>query len=167
MKLFGIIILIFYSFVIFGQTNTSRDSSNTSAATFSLSFSTFNHAEWDVTTYLLTDRSIKVMNRTLGKKSDRTIFSKNLSPSWNPTLIIDNLRLGSLNDFYFNYCVLTTSGNEYFLDVKANSIKKHISLHHYYLKQLDDIIQLINSQLPKKYQYRYLSKNEKQDCKIQ
>lgn len=61
---------------------------------------------------------------------------------------------------------MITSGDEYFLDITKNSTKKSISLHHYYLKQLEDIIQIINSKLPKKYKFHYLSKDEKQDCKL-
>ena len=72
----------------------------------------------------------------------------------------------NLKDCYFNYCVMVTSGDEYFLDFTNNSKTKSISLHHYYLKQLDEIIKLINANLPKKHQFQYLTKDERQDCKL-
>ena len=76
------------------------------------------------------------------------------------------LRLDTLKDYYTNWCVMTTSGDEYFLNFSSPQLTKKISLHHYYLKQLDAIIQLINANLPKKHQFRYLNKDEKQDCKL-
>jgi hypothetical protein len=74
--------------------------------------------------------------------------------------------MDSLKDYYFNYCVMITSGDEYFLNFTNSSTKKSISLHHYYLKQLEEIIQLINTNLPKKYQFQYLTSGERQDCKL-
>jgi hypothetical protein len=169
MNQFALIISFVCTSAVFGQTQSSKKGLTDSDHSFNLSFTTFNHAEWlfnGSTTYLLTDTSVKVMNTAFGEKNSRTIFSKTLSASENPAITVYNYRLDTLKDFYFNYCVIMTSGDEYFLDVKSSTIKKQIRLHHYYLKQLDDIIQLINSHLPEEYQFSYLTKNEKQDCTL-
>ncbi len=59
---------------------------------------------------------------------------------------------------------MTTSGDEYFLNFSSAKQEKNISLHHYYLKQLDDITQMFNSLVPIKFQFLYLKNGEKQDC---
>ena len=101
-----------------------------------------------------------------GDTTSKTVYLKPVKN--NQTLIstIDKSGLDSLKDYYFNNCVMITSGDEYFLDFESNSTQKSISLHHYYLKQLDDIIQIINSNLPKEYRFQYLAKDTKQDCSL-
>jgi len=118
------------------------------------------------TTYKLTNTSIQVTNTSLGNKKGKVIFSNSLPDSLNILFAINSVGLDSVEDFYFNYCVMVTSGNEYFLNFKSAKMKKEIDLHHYYLKQVDDIVNIINSQLPNKYKIRYLTKETKQDCKL-
>ena len=160
MKFLGLLIFLFYYSVAFGQSQSNK---------FSISFSTFNHAERiynGSTTYHLTDTSIKVSKTYFGDTASKIIYSKKIKH--NQTLIsqLSKIQVDTLEDYYFNFCVMMTSGDEFYLDFTQNSTKKSISLHHYYLKQLDDIVQVINSTLPSKYQFRYLNKDEKQDCKL-
>jgi len=170
MKSFRFILLYFLPFSVLGQLTPKSDSSkyNPTTSTFSLTFSMFNHAEWLMegqTACELTDKQIRILNTSFGDKKGKEIFSKKLDGR-NFIDTILKLRLDTLKDYYTNWCVMTTSGDEYFLNVSSSKVKKQISLHHYYLKQLDDIIQLINANLPKKHQFRYLTKDEKQDCKL-
>src|SRR5690242_12307916 len=139
------------------------------APPFSLSLTTFNHAErfFDgTTTYVLTDRFIKVSKTYLLDTISTTVYSKRVYQPDTILSAINKIGLDSLKDSYFNYCVMTTSGTEYFVDYVSSSSDKHISLHHYYLRQIEDIIQIINSKLPKKYQLKYLGKGTKQDCRL-
>ena len=160
MKILAVLISLLYCSIVFGQSQSDK---------FNISFSTFNHAERiynGTTTYKLTESSIKVTKTYFGDTISKTVYSKKIKNKQTLISALSEIRLDTLKDYYFNYCVMITSGDEYFLDYIKNSTKKSISLHHYYLKQLDDIIQLINSNLPKKYQFRYLSKDEKQDCHL-
>ena len=160
MKISGVLIFLIYCSASFGQIQSDR---------FRVSFSTFNHAERifnGTTTYTLTESSIKVTKTYFGDTASKTVYSKKIKNSQALISALDKIEVDTLKDFYFNYCVMITSGDEYFLDFIKNSTRKSISLHHYYLKQLDDIIQLIDSNLPSKYQFRYLNNDEKQDCKL-
>lgn len=166
----ALIFLSFYS-VAFGQNQLDKNIlvNKDSIDKFSISFSTFNHAERifnGTTTYLLTESSIKVTKTYFGDTKSKTVYLKSISKT--PILIsaLNNINLDTLKDYYFNNCIMITSGDEYFLDFVNRSTKKSISLHHYYLRQLDDIIQIINSTVPKKYQFQYLAKDTKQDCSL-
>jgi hypothetical protein len=101
-----------------------------------------------------------------GDTTSTTVYSKKIKRNQPLISALNKIEVDSLKDYYFNYCIIMTSGDEYSLDFIKNSTKKSINLHHYYLKQLDDVIQLINSNLPSKYRFQYLNKDEKQDCKL-
>lgn len=159
MKILALLLLLFFASPSAGQDTTA----------FKLTFTTYNHAERifnGTTTYILTPSWLKVAKTYYGDTNSKTVYSKSLSKKQKVASSISNIRLDSLKEFYFNYCVMATSGNEYFLDYLNNSTNKRIRLHHYYLKELDDIIQIINSNLPKKYRIRYLTRNTKQDCNL-
>lgn len=152
----------------FGQTHTINKQKK-SSYTFYLSLSTFNHTELlfhGVTIYKLTNKFIKVINIPFGEKKGKVIFYKSFSDSQDSSAIINNFGLDSLEDFYYNYCVVATSGDEYTLNYQGYSKKKSIDLHCYYLKQIDDIVNLINSYLPFSYQINYVKKDEKQNCSL-
>jgi len=171
MKILAVTIFIFSVTLVLGQNQLIIDNidSKVSINKFEVSLSTFNHAERfynGTTTYLLTESSIKVTKIFFGNPKSNIVYENSIPKTQMLISKINNIELDSLHEFYFNNCVMITSGNEYFLDFVNNKSKKSISLHHYYLKQLDDIIQLINSNLPKKYQFQYLTKDTKQDCSL-
>lgn len=167
MKVFGLIILTIFISIPFGQTQTSLGNLKNPVSVFKLSLTTLNHATMlfdGETTYILTNKSIEVRKTPFGEKKGKVIFYKSLLESQNSYAIVNNLGLDTLEGLYDNYCIMETSGNEYFLNYKSHSTKKHISLHHYYLKQVADIANLINSYLPQNFQFRYLQKDNRQDC---
>lgn len=101
-----------------------------------------------------------------GARESRVIYDKKLRKSDQITwLVADTLGLDSLKDFYFNECIMPTSGTEYFLTLNLGQQTKKISLHSYYIGQVQNLIDRMNSYLPKEYQCHYESKNNKQDCK--
>jgi hypothetical protein len=160
MKIFASKLFLLFCIVSFGQD---------SIKTFNLIFTTYNHAERIIngtTSYVLTDSSIKVTKTFLGERKDKTFYFRCFPRTNKYFSEIRRLELESLKDFYFNFCVLATSGDEYFIYYSDNLITKNINLHHYYLKELDTIIQIINSNVPKKYRFKYLTKETKQDCKL-
>jgi hypothetical protein len=170
MESFRFILFCFLPFAGLAQLAPKSDSSKYSptTSTFSLTFSMFNHAERLMegqTTYELTDTQLRISNTSFGEKKGKEIFSKKIANN-RLSHTIQKLRLDTLKDFYTNWCVMTTSGNEYCLKFSSPQLTKKISLHHYYLKQLDDIIQFINANLPKRHQFQYLTKDQKQDCKL-
>jgi len=167
MKYSTFLIFLIYSTFSFGQNDSTSVQSNTSYSKFTLTFSTFNHAYWilnGTTTYKLTNTSIEVTNTSFGDKKGKVIFRKTFRDSL--VSDINNIGLDSIEDFYFNYCVMVTSGNEYFISFKTAKMTKKVDLHHYYLKQVADMVNIINSQLPDKHKIHYLTRNTKQDCKL-
>jgi len=79
---------------------------------------------------------------------------------------IKNIRLESLKDFYFNYCIMATSGNEYFISTTIDTVNKKISLHHYYDKQIERLINELNKNIPDDLKLDYLTNDTKQNCKM-
>ena len=155
MKFLSIFILL-CSASAFGQDSSA----------FKLTLTTFNHAEriFDgTTTFILTPSSLTV-TKTYLENQTKTVYSKKISDKAKNIKKVKAVDLQSLKDLYFNYCVLPTSGDEYFLQVTNNSNKRQISLHHYYLPALNDIIAFLNDELPKRHQFHYLGKDTKQDC---
>ncbi len=118
------------------------------------------------TTCLLTETSIQVTKRYFGDTISNTVYRKKIRNNKQLISALNKIQLDTLKDYYANYCIMMTSGNEYMLDFTKNSKKKSIHLHHYYLRALEDIIQLMNAYLPKKHQFHYLGKDEIQNCDL-
>lgn len=159
-KILSLPVLSFCSSAAIAQDSTS----------FRLILITFNHAEQiykGSTTYLLTSSSIKVTNTPfLDSNKSKLVYYNKFSKPGEVVETINKLTIDSLQEVYYNYCIMPTSGNEYILEYLSHSKSKQITLHHYYLKQLHDIVEVINSHLPRKYQIQYLQKDTKQDCSL-
>lgn len=169
MKILATILFFAWASVAFAQTEMANKIGNKKNSAIRMSFTTYNHAEriYDgVSTYILTNSSVIVKKRFLFGKKSKTIYRRRIKNEQTLVSSISNIKLDSLEDHYFNNCILITSGDEYSLSVEIGSTKKTLRLHHYYLKQLEDIIRIINSNLPAKYQIRYLSSTTKQDCEL-
>ena len=165
MKLFALLLFILFASSTLAQVKPSK---------FSLTFSSFNHAakiSEGTTTYLLTESSIKVTKTSaeyFGKTETKTVYFSPIPISKSERLIseINEIGLDSLKEYYFNECIMITSGDEYFFSFANSKLKKEINLHHYYLKQIEDVVRLINSIIPQKYHFKYLDKETKQDCTL-
>ena len=79
-------------------------------------------------------------------------------------LEVSKLNLDSLNGTYFNYCVDTTKGKDYSIIITTKSESMSTTLHHYYLKGIEDLITLVNKYLTNNLRIQYLDKGLKQDC---
>ena len=77
-----------------------------------------------------------------------------------------NLSLDTLNENYINNCVESSSGYDYSIKLESKSKTTSLKLHHYYTKEVDSFVKLLNKYLPKNHQILYLSKDNKQDCAI-
>lgn len=131
---------------------------------FSISFNTYNHAELlsGGTSFILNNDSLVIKKG--GIKTGRIVFSKEIDKK-----IIDEIRslgLNSLEEYYFNNCVMITSGNEYRISFTDGKTFKRICLHHYYLKQIEQLVVIINNQIPEKYKINYQTGKTKQDCEL-
>ena len=120
MKMAGVSILLVFASVAFGQNQSAKGNINSkdSLTKFSLSFSTFNHAErifGGTTTFLLTASSVKVTKTFFGESKSKTVYSKKIPQTQILLSTINKIGLDSLKDFYYNYCIIMTNGDEYFL----------------------------------------------------
>ena len=77
---------------------------------------------------------------------------------------ISNLYLDTLHEAYYNNCVDTITGYDYFIRIETEAMTKSITLHHYYIKQVEDLVGLLNKYLPHTLQIQYLTSKTKQDC---
>ena len=151
---------------LFGQDNVLKEPTN-SLSKFSLSISTFNHAEQiynGVTTYDLTNDSLIIRKNFLNSEKETILLSKKIDS--NSINEIKNIHLDNLKNFYFNYCIMTTSGTEYFITISTETYNNKISLHHYYEKQIEILINELNKLIPDNLKLQYLTKEIKQDCKM-
>lgn len=133
---------------------------------FSLSISTYNHAEQmfsGVTTYYLTDSLLSIRKSSMWSNMDTLLFSKKIDPR--SVGQIKDISLDKLNNLYFNYCIMATSGNEYFIPKTVDTITQKISLHHYYEPQIEKLFEQFNKHIPDKLIHDYLTKDTQQDCK--
>lgn len=134
---------------------------------FSLSLSTYNHAEQIFngrTTYIIKNNMLTIRRSYMFSKNDTVLLSQKLDLKALERIML--VRLDGLKDFYFNYCVMSTSGTEFFISTTFNKVKKNISLHHYYNEQIEKFIFELNKNIPGNLKIDYVPKDTKQDCKI-
>lgn len=76
------------------------------------------------------------------------------------------MRIDSLDDFYFNKCVMATSGNEYSISIVNDTIKKTIRLHAYFEEHIEMLINELNKHIPDSLQISYytIERKKEQDC---
>ena len=141
------------------QQNTLKDS-------ISLSLTTYNHAEllfkgfWK---YVFNDSTLSIIRESaILPYTSTVIFSKKIQI--NLSKEVQFLRLDTLKNFYFNRCVMGTSGNEYYVIISVGTSSKKIHLHHYYRKEIKKLTIFLNKLLPKIYKIDYLDLDTKQDC---
>ena len=145
-------------------TNDVKSQNNN--AGFKLVFTKGNHAEfWALgmnSIYILTDTSLTFRRQRQDPKSDSVIMIQASSK-----YILDqikSIKWYDLKEYYFNECVMTTSGDEYYLSVTSDSVVKKINLHYYYLEEFDQLTNCLNKLLPDNYKIYYLTSDTKQDC---
>ena len=155
-----------YELFAYGQNAVLKEPTKTKS-NFSLSITTYNHAEQifdGITTYSLTKDTLTIHKTYMFSDKDTILVSKKLN--FNSIDQIKKIRLDSLEDFYFNNCIMATSGNEYFISTTIDTINKKISLHHYYNEQIERLINELNKNIPDSFKIDYLTKDTKQDCKM-
>ncbi len=133
---------------------------------YSLTISTYNHAERifeGILTYKLEENVLTISRRTIFSNEERTLFSKKVDSI--SLGRIRNIDLNKLKDFYFNKCIMMTSGNEYFVTTMLDTVSKTIHLHHYYNKQIEILINELNRSIADSLKIDYLTSDTKQDCK--
>jgi hypothetical protein len=134
---------------------------------FSISISAYNHAEQifnGKTIYKLTTDTLTIHKSFLYSDKDSILFTRKLD--LNAIERIKKIRLDSLESYYYNSCVMATSGDEYLISATMDSVNMEISLHHYYHEQIEKLINELNKNIPDSIKLDYLKKNTKQDCKM-
>jgi len=156
------ILILTCALFAYGQDTVTKEAKSK----FSLSISTYNHADQvfnGVTTYTLNDNLLSVRKSSMWSDKDTLLFSKIIDAK--SLDLIKNISLDNLKDFYFNYCIMATSGNEYFVFKTVDRITQKISLHHYYEPQIEKLFEQINKYVPDNLKHDYLTKDIQQDCK--
>ncbi len=155
-------LLVLNFFIIISGYSLAQQKKDTS---FSLTFSTYNHAERifnGTTTYKLTSTEIIVSNRAIFSQKDTILYKSKID-----NVVIERiskLQLDSLNNNYFNNCVMITSGTEYFISLNTENSTHKIHLHHYYLESINKLVIELNKLIAEKYRIRYLSSSTNQSC---
>lgn len=134
---------------------------------FSFGIATYNHAEQiyaGVMTYELTKNNFLIVSKKeLLSNKVRVLYKKQLDK--NVLIGLKNIPLQDLKEVYFNKCIMTTSGTEYIISITNGSINKTITLHHYYIREIEQFINEVNNCLSDDMKIRYLTSETKQDCK--
>ncbi|MEC4049830.1 hypothetical protein OX284_010355 [Flavobacterium sp. SUN046] len=149
----------------FGQ-NGVQEKIKKSDSKFSFGIATFNHAEQiyaGVMTYELTNNNFLIVSKKeLLSNKVRVIFKKQLDE--NILIRLKNIPLQDLQEAYFNKCIMTTSGTEYIISITNGPINKTITLHHYYIREIEQFINEVNNCLSDDMKIRYMTSETKQDC---
>lgn len=159
------ILILICGLISCGQNNALQEAIE-NKSNFSLSITTYNHAEQifnGITTYDLKNDTLKIHRSFMFSNKDTMLFSKTIDN--NSIEQIRIIRIDNLKDFYFNNCIMATSGNEYFISTTFDTVNKKISLHHYYHKQIERLINEVNKNIPDNLKLDYLTSETKQDCK--
>lgn len=157
------LLFLISGFFVSGQNNTESKNEITES-NFTLTISTYNHAELifnGTLSYKLTENTLTINRRSINN-ADTVLISYPIDV--NSVEQIKNIDLDSLNNFYFNHCVVATSGNEYFVSVTNDNINKKIRLHSFYNKQIELLINELNKHIPENLKIHYLTSETKQDC---
>jgi hypothetical protein len=133
---------------------------------FVLTLSFYNHAELvynGAMIYRFTNDYLGISRRNLFDKEEKHLYSANIGKAVSDPVRL--LRLDTLQMIYNNYCIISTSGNEYFISIESGTQEKRIHLHSYYHPQIERLIHMMNALVPEEYRMLYMSKDTKQDCK--
>ncbi len=147
------------------QQTTSNEHSKKYPSNFSIVLSTYNHAELlfeGITSYKINHNILTVSNKSTLSQKDTVLYVENLSA--NQIIDIELIRLDTLSEMYNNNCVMPTSGSEFEISILKDGKTENINLHHYYHKQVEQLIIELNKLLPEIYTIQYLTNNTKQDC---
>lgn len=133
---------------------------------FSLSIFTFSHATLieGTMTYTIKNNRLKSIRHGMFSKQNTVLLSRKLTSD-----DIEQFRgipISTLKDFYYNNCVMATSGEEYGVTVTNDSVTKTVRLHHYYEPQIEKLMQCLNHFLPEELKINYANSATKQDCKL-
>jgi hypothetical protein len=134
-------------------------------ANFSLTLITYNHAELlfeGTLTYTVNDSCITIYNRKELSGKDNVIFSKRIKET--SLHQIKAVKLDTIKRYYNNKCIMPTSGSEYDISITKGAVTKNVHLHHYYQREIDQLIICMNKLLPVEYTIEYVSRKTKQDC---
>ena len=112
--------------------------------------------------YILTEKNLTIISRNdiniVGIKKGRnidTVLKMNLK--LNDTLKkLSNTNLDSLEEDYFNHCIV--DGSQITVRLKKGNKKKEVHLSNYYQADIGLTIELINSLTPKEYKIWYNKK---------
>jgi hypothetical protein len=163
MKTTSVLIFIALTTILLSATAQAQEKDSTH---FVLTLSFYNHAElvYDgAMIYRFTNDYLGISRRNLFDKQEKHLYSANIGKAVSDP--VRHLRLDTLQMIYTNYCILSTSGNEYFISIERGTQEKRIHLHSYYHPQIEQLINAINAIVPEEYRILYMSKDTKQDCK--
>ncbi len=152
---------------LFAQNDSIQAKNKLPAKHFELTILSFNHAELlgnGIMSLKMTENYLELTNiPSLRQGKKRVVFSKKLSKYDNSIIQLSQLNLDTLKSFYYNKRVMGTSGYECSFKYKNKTVSREIRMHHYYLKLIDEIIQLVNLSLPTEYQFTYLPADTEQE----
>lgn len=132
---------------------------------FSFTLSYYNHAELvykGAMTYHITNDYLGISRRGLFEKTNTGVYSTNIRKAVSDSIRL--LRIDTLQRFYHNNCIMSTSGNEYFISLDQAGSEKYTHLHHYYHPQVERLVNFINALVPEEYRIPYMKKDTRQDC---
>ncbi len=157
-------ILIFIALTLVRLPAVAQEPEDSTRFVLTLSF--YNHAELvynGAMIYRFTNDYLGISRRNLFDKEEKRLYSANIGKAVSDPVRL--LRLDTLQMIYNNHCVMSTSGNEYFISIESGTQEKRIHLHSYYHPRIEQLVNAINAIVPEEYRILYMSKDTKQDCK--
>lgn len=152
--------------------NTGIENSEIKLIPFELTVEDADHSISHTLIYELTEKNLIIISRSdfnivgmrKGENTD-TVFKTDLKP--NAALQkLSNINLDSLQESYFNHCII--DGSQITVRLKKAKKSKEIHLSNYYQSDIGLIIELINSLTPKDHKIWYDKKElleEMRQCK--
>jgi len=113
MKAISFMIIMFSNLIALHAQETDK---------FELYFSTYNHVEGIVSSYKIIDKEIAVSVKALIEERDSIVYTSKIRQDVIEK--IKSINFQSLESYYYNNCILATSGKEYFIGFRYGIILK-------------------------------------------
>lgn len=158
-------IIVFSFFVLHFGKNAYASILPNDDSLFSISIGCYNHAEMlgnGEKVICVENGVLSVLKFEIFTHKETILFRKNLDLA--SVNLIRDIRLDTLCEYYFNYCVMPSSGDEYHVLINSIAGKKEIYLHHYYHQQVERLIVELDKHLPKELRMKYLNIDNEQSC---
>jgi hypothetical protein len=162
------VIFFCISFLLLKSNSFAQDNStNKNVDILNIKLTVFKNSKEGRTfkTYHFNNKKIHIYDKPFPTNNYKEhLYTKHKYNSKELFLELSKLNLYSLKKEYNNNYIDSNNGKDYFIIITSKTNTTSTNLHHYYIKEIEEFMTLLNRYLPQTLQILYLNKETKQDC---